>query len=75
MGKIQAKSHHTLSLTAVAGYKWPQKVVIFGKVTKKSLTKSEAFLEFRFRPPVGSNRYIKKQKNNLPVKCKTVEKE
>ena len=36
MGKIQEKSDQTFK--TVAGYKWSQKVAIFGKVEEKGLT-------------------------------------
>ena len=35
-GKIQEKSDQTF--TTVAGYKWSQKIAIFGKVEEKGLT-------------------------------------
>ena len=44
MVRKQAKSDQTAK--SVAGYKWTQKVVIFGKVKENGLTYRVTFLKF-----------------------------
>ena len=50
MGDVQAKSDQTAK--SVAGYKWSQKVAVFGKLIEKGQTYRVTFLKFRFRPQV-----------------------